>query len=110
MLGGDDDLHRLNYDSLVIALGGETATFGIKGIDEYAVGMKTLADAFALRNRIIEMLERADLEERPRRAGGAAHLRHRRRRILRASRRPARSRTSSAACGGATTRRSARTS
>lgn len=60
--GGDGDEHRLNYDSLVIALGGETATFGIKGITEWAVGMKTLADAFALRNRIIEMLERADLE------------------------------------------------
>ena len=65
VLGGDGDLHRLNYDSLVIALGGETATFGIRGIDEYAVGMKTLADAFALRNRIIEMLERADLEDDP---------------------------------------------
>jgi NADH:ubiquinone reductase (H+-translocating) len=62
VMGGDGDLHRLNYDSLVIALGGETATFGIKGITEYAVGMKTLADAFALRNRIIEMLERAELE------------------------------------------------
>jgi NADH:ubiquinone reductase (H+-translocating) len=49
----------------VIALGGETATFGIKGIHDYAVGMKTLADAFALRNRIIEMLERADLEDDP---------------------------------------------
>ncbi len=60
--GGDGDLHRLNYDSLVIALGGETATFGIVGIEEYAVGMKTLADAFALRNRVIEMLERADIE------------------------------------------------
>lgn len=65
VIGGDGDLHRLNYDSLVIALGGETATFGIKGITEYAVGMKTLADAFALRNRIIEMLERADLEQDP---------------------------------------------
>ncbi len=65
VLGGDGDLHRLNYDSLVIALGGETATFGIAGIDEFAVGMKTLADAFALRNRIIEMLERADLEDQP---------------------------------------------
>lgn len=63
--GGDGDLHRLNYDSLVIALGGETATFGIKGITEYAVGMKTLADAFALRNRIIEMLERAELATDP---------------------------------------------
>jgi NADH:ubiquinone reductase (H+-translocating) len=62
VMGGDGDLHRLNYDTLVLALGGETATFGITGIREYAVGMKTLADAFALRNRIIEMLERADLE------------------------------------------------
>ena len=60
--GGDGDLHRLHYDTLVVALGGETATFGITGIREYAVGMKTLADAFALRNRIIEMLERAELE------------------------------------------------
>ena len=65
VMGGDGDLHRLNYDSLVIALGGETATFGIRGIEEWAVGMKTLADAFALRNRIIEMLERADLETDP---------------------------------------------
>src|SRR6185436_2247216 len=65
VMGGDGDLHRLNYDSLVVALGGETATFGIRGITEYAVGMKTLADAFALRNRAIEMLERADLEEEP---------------------------------------------
>ncbi len=63
VMGGDGDPHRLNYDSLVLALGGETATFGIAGITEYTVGMKTLADAFALRNRLIEMLERADLEE-----------------------------------------------
>ncbi|MDQ2689374.1 MAG: NAD(P)/FAD-dependent oxidoreductase [Chloroflexota bacterium] len=63
VMGGDGDPHRLNYDTLVIALGGETATFGIKGIQQYAVGMKTLADAFALRNRVIEMLERAELEE-----------------------------------------------
>ncbi len=63
VMGGDRDRHRLNYDSLVIALGGETATFGIAGIAEYTVGMKTLADAFALRNRVIGMLERADLEE-----------------------------------------------
>ena len=65
VLGGDGDQHRLNYDTLVIALGGETATFGIKGIPEFTVGMKTLADAFALRNRIIEMLERAELETEP---------------------------------------------
>ena len=63
VLGGDGDLHRLGYDTLVLALGGVTHTFGIPGITEHAVGMKTLADAFSLRNRMIEMLERADLEE-----------------------------------------------
>jgi NADH dehydrogenase len=63
VLGGDGDLHRLHYDSLVLALGGVTHTFGIPGIEEHAVGMKTLADAFSLRNRMIEMLERADLED-----------------------------------------------
>jgi NADH dehydrogenase len=63
VLGGDGDLHRLAYDTLVLALGGLTHTFGIPGIAEHAMGMKTLADAFGLRNRIIESLERADLEE-----------------------------------------------
>jgi NADH dehydrogenase len=65
VLGGDDDLHRLRYDTLVLALGGITHTYGIPGIEEHAAGMKTLADAFSLRNRVIEMLERADLEDEP---------------------------------------------
>src|SRR4029077_14864731 len=48
---------------LVLALGGITHTFGIPGLEDHAVGMKTLADAFSLRNRVIEMLERAELED-----------------------------------------------
>src|SRR5213594_3212391 len=63
VMAGDGRSHRLAYDTLVLALGGITHTFGIPGLDEHAMGMKTLADAFSLRNRIIEMLERADLEE-----------------------------------------------
>src|SRR5438093_8845318 len=63
---GDGRPHRLAYDTLVLALGGITHTFGIPGLDEHAMGMKTLADAFSLRNRIIEMLERAELEDDPR--------------------------------------------
>jgi NADH dehydrogenase len=65
VLGGDGDQHLLHYDSLVMALGGITHTFGIAGIEEHAVGMKSLADAFSLRNRMIEILERADLEDDP---------------------------------------------
>jgi len=63
VIGGDGDPHRLHYDTLVMALGGITHTFGIPGLEEHAVGMKTLADAFSLRNRVIEMLERAELED-----------------------------------------------
>src|SRR5262245_49482952 len=65
VLGRDGDLHTLRYDTLVLALGGVTHGFGIPGVEEHAVGMKTLADAFSLRNRMIEILERADLEEDP---------------------------------------------
>ncbi|MEP6469202.1 MAG: NAD(P)/FAD-dependent oxidoreductase [Chloroflexota bacterium] len=65
VLGGDGDQHLLHYDSLVLALGGITDTFGIPGIEEHAIGMKSLADAFSLRNRMIEILERADLEDDP---------------------------------------------
>ena len=65
VMGGDGHAHRLAYDTLVLALGGLTHTFGIPGIDEHAMGMKTLADAFSLRNRVIEMLERAEIEEDP---------------------------------------------
>jgi NADH dehydrogenase len=72
VMGGDGQPHRLAYDTLVLALGGITHTFGIPGIDEHAMGMKTLADAFSLRNRIIEMLERAEIEEDP--AARAAEL------------------------------------
>src|SRR5512146_1485762 len=65
VVGGDGDSHRLRYDTLVLALGGITHTFGIPGLAEHAAGMKTLADAFSLRNRIIEMFERAELEDDP---------------------------------------------
>jgi len=63
VMGGDGHSHRLGFDTLVLALGGVTHTFDIPGIEEHAMGMKTLADAFSLRNRIIEMLERAEIEE-----------------------------------------------
>ncbi|HEV8252356.1 MAG TPA: NAD(P)/FAD-dependent oxidoreductase [Candidatus Limnocylindria bacterium] len=65
VMGGDGHSHRLGFDTLVLALGGITHTFDIPGIEEQAMGMKTLADAFSLRNRIIEMLERAEIEEDP---------------------------------------------
>jgi NADH dehydrogenase len=54
--------HRLEYDHLVLALGAVTNFFGTPGLAERAFTMKTLGDAIALRNRIIDSLEEGDFE------------------------------------------------
>jgi len=54
--------HELEYDHLVIALGSVTNYFKIPGLEQRALPMKTLGDAIALRNRLIELLEEADFE------------------------------------------------
>jgi NADH:ubiquinone reductase (H+-translocating) len=57
--GGQDD--ALAYDHLVLALGAMTNRKMIPGSD-HAFTFKTLADAFLLRNHMIECFERADVE------------------------------------------------
>jgi NADH dehydrogenase len=54
--------HMLRYDYLVIALGSETNYFGLDDMKKYALTMKDIDDAIALRNHILNMLEQADLE------------------------------------------------
>lgn len=54
--------HRFGYDQLVLALGGETNYYGLPGIREHAFTVKSLADAIAVRNHIIDVLEQADVE------------------------------------------------
>jgi NADH dehydrogenase len=51
----------LTYDQLVLALGAMTNRQMIPG-SEHAFTFKTLADAFLLRNHVIERFERADVE------------------------------------------------
>ncbi|HEY7088701.1 MAG TPA: NAD(P)/FAD-dependent oxidoreductase [Tepidisphaeraceae bacterium] len=60
----DDEARDLPYDHLVLALGGVTNTKVIPGADT-AMQFKTLADAIALRNHVIERFERADVETHP---------------------------------------------
>ncbi len=55
--------HTLPWDQLLIAVGGETNFFGLPGVAEHALTMRTLTDAIALRNRAIDMLEQAELED-----------------------------------------------
>jgi NADH dehydrogenase len=59
------DSGDVGYDHLVIALGSVTNYFGIDGAEKKAFNFKTLKDAVRLRNHILEMFERADLERDP---------------------------------------------
>ena len=52
---------EIGYERLVIALGAITRTLPLPGLAEHGVGFKDLADAIALRNRILLQLERASI-------------------------------------------------
>ena len=52
-----DDGHVVQYDHLVIALGSTTADFGIPGVAENAMGMKTVAEALSIRSRVMRAYE-----------------------------------------------------
>src|SRR5439155_1718064 len=52
----------LDYDHLVLALGSGTNFFGLQGVAENAVTLKTLGDAALLRARILAILEMASPE------------------------------------------------
>jgi NADH dehydrogenase len=58
--GFDHHHHTLEYDFLVLGLGCVTNLYGIPGLQEYALTMKTLGDAMRLRNHLIAHLEEAD--------------------------------------------------
>jgi NADH:ubiquinone reductase (H+-translocating) len=67
--GFDGHTHDLPYDQLVLALGSSTNFFGLPGVERCALTVKSLADAVALRNRLITHLEEANSEC----AAGARH-------------------------------------
>ncbi|HWP64354.1 MAG TPA: NAD(P)/FAD-dependent oxidoreductase [Candidatus Limnocylindria bacterium] len=60
--GADGHRHELGYDHLVLALGSTTNFFGLPGVQQCAFTMRSLADAQALRNRLITHLEEASSE------------------------------------------------
>src|ERR687893_1979726 len=53
----EDGEHELEYDQLVLALGGEPNFFGIPGVEEHAMTMRGVQDAERVRNRVIERFE-----------------------------------------------------
>jgi len=67
----DDGVIEIGYEQLVIALGAVPRSLPVPGL-EHAVGFKDLADAIALRNRVLRQLEAADSTDDP--AEVARHL------------------------------------
>ena len=60
--GASHHTHELPYDQLVLALGSVTQFYGLPGLAEHALTMRTLGDAIHLRNQMIASLEEADFE------------------------------------------------
>ena len=54
--------NTLGYDYLVLATGSETGYFGHPEWEPFAPGLKTLADALAIRSRVLLAFERAENE------------------------------------------------
>jgi len=59
-IAGDGPVEWINYDHLVLALGSASNLPPVPGLAEFAFTMKSLGDAVSLRDRMIQLLERAD--------------------------------------------------
>jgi NADH:ubiquinone reductase (H+-translocating) len=55
----------LSYDYLILASGATHSYFGHNEFEEFAPGMKSLADAVSSRNKILQAFEQAEAEEDP---------------------------------------------
>src|SRR4051812_36184913 len=60
----ESNIGFINYDYLVIAIGADTNFFGNKQIMEHAIPMKSVGEALALRNTILQNYEEAVLADR----------------------------------------------
>ena len=61
----DGEELELSYDHLVVALGSVSRTLPIPGLAEHGIGLKSLSDATALRNRVLNCLDIAETIEDP---------------------------------------------
>src|SRR5215210_4135321 len=59
----DGDTDQVRYDQLVFSVGSVSRTLPVPGLDQHAIGFKSLADAIWLRNHVIETLEQANATE-----------------------------------------------
>lgn len=57
------DKHEITYDHLVLALGMKENLSLVRGLTEHGFHFKNLADALILRNHLIQLMGKADVEE-----------------------------------------------
>jgi NADH dehydrogenase len=57
------ETEELRYDQFLVAVGSVSRSLPIPGLDEHAIGFKSLADAIWLRNHLVETLEEANATE-----------------------------------------------
>jgi len=55
----------VHYDYLVLATGARHSYFGHNEFEKFAPGLKSLADALGIRNKVLEAFEQAEAEENP---------------------------------------------
>lgn len=61
------DNMSVSYDQLVLAVGAETALYGVPGVAEHAFSIKTLSEALRLRHHITRCLKQAQAARGPER-------------------------------------------
>ena len=52
-----DSSEVLPFDHLIVALGSATADFGVKGVNEFALGMKSVGEAITIRAEVMRRFE-----------------------------------------------------
>jgi NADH:ubiquinone reductase (H+-translocating) len=61
----DRERVAIEYDYLILATGATHSYFGHQEFEPYAPGLKNLADAVAIRNKVLQAFEQAEAEEDP---------------------------------------------
>lgn len=62
---GGGQSREVTYDMIVMAAGSISRTLPIPGLEDAAIGFKTVGEAIALRNRVLALLDRAETTEDP---------------------------------------------
>lgn len=55
---GESQTEEIAYDTLVLSLGSESFYFGIEGMKEHSVGLKSIEEAAVIRNTVFDLVEK----------------------------------------------------